>query len=650
MKSSKIIYLFNIILFLILIFSFKNYQYKSKYDDELEVTGIVTKITLKDGNIKIILKAKEKLLLTCYDCNFEYKVGDIVKFRGYFKEIEGSSNFNLFDYKKYLKSLKIYKNFIFEDYSYIRSSNNIIYKTYNILNSKISKLKSGYFLKGIILGDTSEFDSFNYESYKQNGIVHLFAVSGMHVGLVSSLLMFILKKVLRLDKIAYLFIYAILIFYMLIINSPSIIRSVIMFIAISLTRFFKIKISNINILYYLFVINLILNKYLIYNTGFLLSYTIVFFLIVSNKKINKINNYFLKLFYLSLISFLASFPILINSNFEFNLLTPIINMFMIPLVSIILFPISLITIFLPILDNILVYILNGFNALNIFFSKSGIMISVSYLNIYLIIIYYLFLILILFKRKYIFIFLLYFFLLINLKNINFNSYLIMIDVGQGDSILIKNYFGENILIDAGSKKSSAPNIIIPYLKSLGISKLDRFIITHGDADHIIGALDVLKAFKVQEVYLNSYKNSTYEEEIIKKYNVNLISHSNYLSEHIYLINNHSKDENDDSLVTYLIDYKVLLMGDASSEVESKIDIHDINILKVGHHGSKTSSSKEFIDKIKPKISLISVGLNNKYGHPNKEVLENLKNSLILKTSVNGMIKVNLKTLKYQTMF
>ena len=92
------------------------------------------------------------------------------------------------------------------------------------------------------------------------------------------------------------------------------------------------------------------------------------------------------------------------------------------------------------------------------------------------------------------------------------------------------------------------------------------------------------------------------------------------------------------------------MADASSLVEEKIDLSNINILKVGHHGSKTSSSKEFIDKVKPKLSLISVGLKNKYNHPDKITLENLKDSNILMTSLKGMIKVNLKTLNYETYY
>ena len=649
MKNSKIIFLFNILLFIFLFVYLKNYHYISLYNDEKEIIGIVTKIEKKDDNVKIILKAKEKILLNCYSCKFGYKIGSIVKFKGYFQDVVGRSNFNIFDYKNYLLSMKIYKNFIFNECEYIKDSNNIIYDAYNNLTTKIERLKSSYFLKAMILGNTQEFGDI-YESYKTNGIVHLFAISGMHVGIISSILTFILKKFFKLNNIAYLIIFPVLIFYMLIINTASIIRSVLMFIIMSSIKLFKIKLSNLNVLIYLIVLNLFINPYIIYNNGFCLTYIIAFFLTLASKKLANVKNYFLKLLLISVISFLASFPLVINNNFEFNLLTPIINIFIVPFVTLILFPISLLTLIFPIFDNILIYLLNGFDLLNIFLSNNSIIINVSYIKIYLVVIYYLILIAYLINNKHIYLLLFYFIFIINIKNLNFNSYLIMIDVGQGDSIFIKNYFGENILLDAGSKESSAKNIIIPYLKSIGIKRIDKFIISHGDKDHIVGALDIINTFDVEEVYLNSYKNTSYEEEIIKYRKVNLISENKYINKHLYLMNYYSANENDDSLITYLVDYKILCMGDASSKIEKNIDIQGLNILKVGHHGSKTSTSKEFVKKVKPKISLISVGLKNKYNHPSKEAIGNLKDSLIFMTSKNGMIKVNLKNYKVETYY
>ena len=116
------------------------------------------------------------------------------------------------------------------------------------------------------------------------------------------------------------------------------------------------------------------------------------------------------------------------------------------------------------------------------------------------------------------------------------------------------------------------------------------------------------------------------------------------------------NENDNSNVIYteLDGYNFMFMGDASSTIEKEImkkyNLPDIDVLKVGHHGSRTSSDKEFVNKINPKYSIISVGNNNRYGHPNKEVLENLDNSKIYRTDQDGsiMFKIKNNKLKIET--
>ena len=127
--------------------------------------------------------------------------------------------------------------------------------------------------------------------------------------------------------------------------------------------------------------------------------------------------------------------------------------------------------------------------------------------------------------------------------------------------------------------------------------------------------------------------------------------------HITSLNNIDYgNENDNSIVLYVIidEYKFLFMGDAGIEVEEdlmkKYNLKDIDVLKVGHHGSKTSSSKEFIDEIEPEYSIISVGKNNRYGHPNKEVLNNLDNSKVYRTDQDGSIMFTIKNgkLKIET--
>ena len=121
---------------------------------------------------------------------------------------------------------------------------------------------------------------------------------------------------------------------------------------------------------------------------------------------------------------------------------------------------------------------------------------------------------------------------------------------------------------------------------------------------------------------------------------------------LHFLNNELYDnENDNSCIIYteLNNHKFLIMGDAGVEVEEdlidKYNLRNIDVLKVGHHGSKTSSSKEFVDNIVPKYSIISVGKNNRYGHPNKEVLNNLENSKIYRTDQDGSIMFKLKNNK-----
>ena len=648
MRKSKIRYLFNIIIAVLLIVNFVCFKPKSYYDNEKIITGIVLKKTVKDDKVSLVIKGKEKVKVSCYKCTFLGMIGDTIEFVGEFKDISGNTNFNLFNYKYYLYSEKIYKNFVFKSYEVKTKSNKIVYNTYNKIEERINKFKASSFTKAMILGDTSTFEDEIMENYKINGIVHLFAISGMHVGILATIILKILNKISKNLKLNYLLIFLVLLFYMLLINSVSIKRSVVMFILCSVKKVFNLKISTLNILFYIFAFYFYENPYVIYNLGFKLSYLVSLGLIISSKKL-KGKNYLNSLVITSTISFLVSMPIIINSNFEINLLSIFINVLIIPIVSIVLFPLSIITFAFPIFDNVLNYLLNGFNVLNRFLASNSIVLNIPKLNYLELIVYYLLLLLILKRRKHILL-LVVLIIIFKLKPFfNINPYLTMIDVGQGDAILITYPFNKNnILIDVGGSASSFNNAISPYLKSIGIRRIDHLIISHGDADHIIGAYDLIKNFNVKNIYINSYSNSQFEEKLLTEFDVKIISEETKIYENIIIYNFPTNNENDDSLLTYFKDFKILLMGDASKNIESKLNIFDINILKVGHHGSKTSSDKEFIDKLKPKIALISVGLKNKYKHPNQIVLDNLKYSKTYLTSKSGMIKINLKNLQVQT--
>lgn len=189
-----------------------------------------------------------------------------------------------------------------------------------------------------------------------------------------------------------------------------------------------------------------------------------------------------------------------------------------------------------------------------------------------------------------------------------------VNVGQGDSILIQNR-NNIVMIDTGGNISfdMASEVLIPFLRRHEIKHIDALITTHNDFDHAGAVSSLISNFKVNNYY-TCEDFDFYEIGDIKLKNLNKYKAS---------------DENDNSLVFNLsfLSSKFLLMGDASVNVEkylieNNLDI-DADYLKVGHHGSKTSTSDEFLRLVSPKEAIISVGRNNKYGHPNKEVINRL---------------------------
>ena len=169
------------------------------------------------------------------------------------------------------------------------------------------------------------------------------------------------------------------------------------------------------------------------------------------------------------------------------------------------------------------------------------------------------------------------------------------------------------------------------------------------------AINLVNSFKVENVIFNCGEFNELEQgliEILDKKEIpyySCIKELNIDDNKLYFLNNKEYgNENDNSSVIYikLNNHKFLFMGDAGLEVEEdlieKYNLQDIDVLKVGHHGSKTSSGKEFIDVINPKYSIISVGENNRYGHPNDSVLDNLENSKIYRTDQDGSIMFKIK--------
>ena len=592
-------------------------------------------------------------------------LGDEIKVTGTLKVPPSNTIPNLFNYKKYLYYNDIYYTVTATSIEKTSNNTNIIYYIKDTISSRIDKIyKSNEYIKIFLLGDTSLLDENINESYRQNGISHLFSISGMHISLFASIILYILKRISYNNYYNYGIVILFLFVYTLLVGpSPSVIRSLIMYIIFSINKVFNLKTKNIDIMCLVLIIMLLINPYYLYNISFQYSYLISFTLILFSNKIKNIKNKINKSLYISFVSFLVSFPICIYNFYQVNIISIFLNLLVIPLVNIFIFPLSLISFIIPKISYILSLFTNILQSISLFIYNNdfGVIIFPKS-SILLVIIYYIFIYSYLYNKKIILIYLLMF----AHKFYNYidtSMEVISLDVGQGDSVLIKYPYNEaNILIDTGGISNSDYSITInkttPYLKSVGITHIDYLIITHGDYDHMGEAINLVENFKVEKVIFNCGQFNNLEKDLIKVLNKKKIPYYSCIKElniddnKLYFLNNKEySNENDNSSVIYteLNKRKFLFMGDAGIEVEEdlieKYNLQDIDILKVGHHGSKTSSSKEFINEINPKYSIISVGKNNRYGHPNDSVLENLDNSKIYRTDQDGSIMFEIKNNK-----
>ncbi|MCL2112851.1 MAG: DNA internalization-related competence protein ComEC/Rec2 [Streptococcaceae bacterium] len=244
-----------------------------------------------------------------------------------------------------------------------------------------------------------------------------------------------------------------------------------------------------------------------------------------------------------------------------------------------------------------------------------------------------------------------------------------VDVGQGDSIFLKDRFNkQTILIDTGGRlnipekswqkaqtESNASKTLIPYLESEGVSQIDQLILTHTDDDHVGDFLNLADKIKIKEVWV-SPGELTCPDFVDKLKKAKIPIHLTQVGDEISIFNSQlqvlsngytGKGDNNDSIVTYGNFYgkKFLFTGDLEQDGEMKLlknypDLK-VDILKAGHHGSKTSSNPKFIKQIQPQLAIISVGKNNHYGHPNQQTLDTFKKYKVksLRTDQNGAIKL-----------
>ncbi|MFJ7681547.1 DNA internalization-related competence protein ComEC/Rec2 [Peribacillus butanolivorans] len=607
-------------------------------------------------------------------------------------------NENSFDYQRYLLQQNTHWIFKASSISFSKckkGGNSIVVSIRNLRMKGISYIKKHFpeessgFVTALIFGDQTDIDEGDLTNYQRLGLVHLLAISGLHVSFLTGMLFYL---GIRFGVTRERMMIAILIFlpiYMILSGaSPSVMRSCLMAMVFFLLMLFKKRISAGATIGAVYMTLLFFQPLMLYNIGFQLSFAVTFSIIMSSKIFLQYPQKTLQLFIVSSICQLAALPILLFHFYEVSFLGVLLNVLYVPLYSIILLPFSLITLFihllLPVLGQPLISLLNFTFLLSnkVADAASNLPLASIPFGKPLFIMMLLLVVAVLglfltweksFSKSKIWFGIMILLLLFqyNLQKLSPFGEVQVIDVGQGDSILITLPFNRgNYLIDTGGhitfpmemwkKKrktyNTADDIIIPLLKSKGIHHLDKLILTHADADHIGSAKELIENFKVKEIVIGGWSEDDYRDKDFvsiardKRVKVTVIQRGEHWKvgeAEFFVLDPHKKEENknDSSIVLYteLGGLSWVFTGDMGEEGEKELmDTYPqlrAHILKVGHHGSKTSSSKPFLEQLQPKAALISVGKENRYGHPHEQVIEALKeyNIYLFRTDEDGSI-------------
>ena len=625
--------------------------FKSSYEDgPTTLTGTITQIKYQDGKISLVLKEhKERVQVYYYSHENNFSLGDKVTIDGVLNTPKENTIPHTFNYRLYLEGQGIYKVMNADKVMLVEKNKKLSFKIKKAIASYLDTFKSSKFMKTFIMGDREDFD--NYDLYRDLGVAHIFALSGMHISLLARLILKLLQRAKTSFK--YGFLIAFLLFYLFLTNyMASIVRSFFMYVYQFLGKLCKYGWDSEQVYYWAIASMLLIRPQYILDKGFQYSAIISFFLI--KFRFIMTGSFLRKFFFLSFMAFMSSLPLSININYEINILAILNNLLFVPLIAFVVYPLGLLTFFVPVLDSPYFYLTAMVEkyAAHLFTLK----VVVPAFPVFLIVIYYglWWLFLNTYQKRFFFAIIILLGVHILFPAMDWRAYVYYLDVGQGDATVVK-YRDQTIMIDTGGVYNNdlSPDIIT-FLRSIGAQDIDYLILTHGDFDHLGNARGIAANYPVKEVIFNVGTYNDLERELIAVLDERAIKYTRrpdaipFARGSLIFLNSPSlANENDDSNVVYLtIDkYRFLFMGDAGIRREAELlkdyNLQNIDFLKVGHHGSDTSTSAEFVAAITPKYAIISVGKNNRYGHPKASVLKTLLHSHIYRTDRDGTIEVTI---------
>ncbi|MCK3882703.1 DNA internalization-related competence protein ComEC/Rec2 [Streptococcus suis] len=585
----------------------------------------------------------------------------------------GQRNFNGFDYQAYLKTQGIYRTVKLTAIKKI-----VPVQSWNIFDwlsswrrQALVYIKSNFlapmshYMTGLLLGDLdSEFDQMS-DLYSSLGIIHLFALSGMQVGFFIDKFRWILLRLgLTKETVDKLQIPFSLVYAGLTGFSVSVVRSLVQKI---LGNMGLRKLDNFAVT--VFVCLLMLPRFLL-TAGGVLTFTYAFLLTVFDfEDLGQVKKAAVESLSISLgilpvlmTYFYAFQPLSILLTFAFSF---VFDVLLLPGLSVIFLLSPLVKItwvngFFIFMEKIIVWVADLGLRPWILGKPSGVILVLLLVCLFLLYDFHR-------RKKWLLGLSLVLALLFFITKHPLENEVTVVDIGQGDSIFLRDMRGRTVLIDVGgrvdfaakeawqerSRQANAERTLIPYLHSRGVDRIDSLVLTHTDTDHVGDVLEVAKQVKIGRIVV-SPGSLTVPDFVATLKEINVPVHVVKVGDRLPIFDSYLEvlypdgtgdGGNNDSIVLYgrLLETNFLFTGDLEQGELDLIETYPdlpVDVLKAGHHGSKGSSYPEFLDHIEAKIVLVSAGENNRYKHPHQETLERFDshNIQVYRTDQQGAIR------------
>lgn len=630
----------------------------SKIPSSINADLVVEKVKETSNNYQVTFKYKKYKYIAYHD--EELIPGDIYHITAKILEPDSSHYPNGFDYRSYLYNQQIYGILEIDSINYVKTTFSLYILNYRVNNYLTNKLElsSVGMIKALTIGNKDQFEEDLLNNISKIGISHLFVISGLHISILISIIEFIVKKIKIKNTHQSLLTIGVLILYFWLCGFLiSVFRVIYSYILKYINKTKKLSLSNIDIMAINILTILLINYKLTFSYSFILSYLISSSIIITSHfyqgkgLLNIVKNNFK----ISLMATLVTIPIVINISPDINLLSVIYNLFYIPFVSYIMLPLAIVITIIPYFQILFQYIYIGFTYItNLLASVKFLPITLPSVNVVIIIIFYVLLYGVLkeyenngklhLKSGLLKVGMLVGLIVIwsNIALFNTNQNIYFLDLPKGEATFIQDRFNKtNILIDTGE---DGYDDIILFLKKRGIRRIDAIFISHSDSDHC-GMLDeICEEFKVKCIYISRYDIGSIlkvsRDIKIIKLNKGDIVKINDISFKVISPSKKYQTTNNNSLVLYanIFDIKYLFTGDIEKEVEQNLPmIGSVEVLKVAHHGSNTSTSDEFLSKIKFKYAICMNGYKNQYSFPTQNIVNKLKSKILITSQTKTII-------------